>query len=238
VAKKVTRKKAAKKKAAPPGAKKATAKKAVKKTKATGKKVAKKAPAARRAKATKKATKKVAAKKASAVKNSPLASQTKRLKKSPLTKTQLKQFRELLLNKRRDLIGDMNGIEAEAFRSGRGGTGGDLSNMPTHPADIGTDNYEHEFSLGLLESERSLLGEIEQALERVEKCTFGICLGTGQPIGLPRLKARPWAKYSIEYARMLEKGLVRPPDENGLDDVDSDAFDEDKIGDDVLDDEV
>lgn len=237
MAKKVARKKAAKKKAASPAAKKASAKKAVKKTKAS----AKKASPVRKAKKAKtiKTVKKASAKKASAVKSSPPASQAKRLKKTPLTKTQLRQFRDLLLDKRRDLIGDMNGIEAEAFRSGRGGTGGDLSNMPTHPADIGTDNYEHEFSLGLLESERSLLGEIEQALERVEKGTFGICLGTGQPIGLPRLKARPWAKYSIEYARMLEKGLVRPSDENGLDDeLDSDAFDEGEIGDDVLDDEA
>ena len=41
--------------------------------------------------------------------------------------------------------------------------------MPTHPADIGTDNFEQEFTLGLLESERTLLSEINAALERIDK---------------------------------------------------------------------
>ena len=86
--------------------------------------------------------------------------------------------------------------------------------MPTHPADIGTDNYEQEFSLGLLESERALLAEIDEALERIDKGTYGVCLGTGEPIGKPRLHARPWAKYCIEYARLIEKGLARPRNES------------------------
>jgi len=85
--------------------------------------------------------------------------------------------------------------------------------MPTHPADVGSDTFEHEFSLGLLESERALLSEIDQALERIDKGAYGICLGTGKPIDLARLKARPWAKYCIEYARLIEKGLVRPGEE-------------------------
>jgi RNA polymerase-binding transcription factor DksA len=82
--------------------------------------------------------------------------------------------------------------------------------MPTHPADIGTDNFEQEFTLGLLESERQLLKEIDEALERIKNNTFGICLGTGKFIGKARLEARPWAKYCIDYAKQMEKGLVRP----------------------------
>ena len=129
--------------------------------------------------------------------------------KNPLTKAQLNRFRQMLLEKRRSIIGDMNGIEAEALSAGQNGSR-DLSNMPTHPADIGTDNFEHEFTLGLLQSERALIAEIDEALERVNNGTYGICEGTRQPIGLARLTARPWAKYCIEYARKLEKGLVRP----------------------------
>lgn len=132
--------------------------------------------------------------------------------KTPLNKAQLKEFRDILLSKRRALVGDMNGIAAEALHANRQDGTGDLSNMPTHPADIGTDNYEQEFTLGLLESERVLLREINEALERIDNNTFGVCLGTGDPIDTARLKARPWAKYGIEYARMLEKGLVRPPE--------------------------
>jgi DnaK suppressor protein len=129
--------------------------------------------------------------------------------KSPLRAAQLRQFRRLLLEKRRELVGDMTGIEAEALGADRQEVKGDISD---HPADAGTDNFEQEFSLGLLQSERGLLAEIDEALERIENRTFGICLGTGKPISRARLKARPWAKYGIEYARMVEKGLVRPGD--------------------------
>ena len=233
MAKKATRK-AAKKtasKAASKTAKKKTTSKATKKvakkvkkvaskvaskakTKKAASKAASKAAKKTATKATKKTATKAAPKAASKAASKAAKSTKKRLTKSPLTKSQLKSFRQLLLDKRRDLVGDMNGIQAEALRSGEHSIGSDLSNMPTHPADIGTDNYEHEFTLGLLESERTLLKEIDEALERVESGTFGICLGTGEPIALPRLKARPWAKYGIEYARLLEKGLVRPIDAN------------------------
>lgn len=152
--------------------------------------------------------KKVVAAKAPAKKASP----RKVPAKSHLTKAQREKYRLMLLEKRRALIGDMNGIEAEAF----GGNGsGDLSNMPTHPADIGTDNFEHEFSLGLLESERSLLSEISAALARIDEGTYGICVGTGKPISKARLDARPWSQYCIEYARMVEQGLVKPGQEDG-----------------------
>jgi len=130
-------------------------------------------------------------------------------KKSVLTKKELAEFREMLLARRRDLVGDMSGIQAGALRGRQGGSG-ELSNMPTHLADIGSDNYEQEFTMGLLESERVLLQEIDEALQRIEDGTYGICQGTGKPISKARLRARPWAKYCIEYARMLEKGLVRP----------------------------
>ena len=54
--------------------------------------------------------------------------------------------------------------------------------------------------------------EIDEALRRIEDGTFGICVGTGMVIAKARLMARPWSKYGIEYARMVEKGLVRPGD--------------------------
>jgi RNA polymerase-binding protein DksA len=132
--------------------------------------------------------------------------------KCPLSKSEVAEFRKLLLEKRRAILGDMSGIESEALRTNRQEGSGDLSNMPTHPADIGTDNFEQEFTLGLLESERTMLKEINEALERISSGTYGVCLGTGKPIGLARLRARPWAKYCIEYARLMEKGLVRPSD--------------------------
>jgi RNA polymerase-binding transcription factor DksA len=130
--------------------------------------------------------------------------------KTPLSKKELAEFREMLLEKRRLLLGDLTGMEAEAaVEKGKG----NLSTMPTHMADVGTDNFEHEFTLGPLESEQALLREIDEALARVEEGTYGICLGTREPIPKARLRAKPWAKYTVEYTRMLEKGLAQPAGE-------------------------
>lgn len=160
-------------------------------------------------KAAKKAVKKTS-KMASGASPKKASQKAKKKLSSPLSKKQLARFRALLIEKRRSLLGDMNGIEAGAIGRNLQESSGDLSNMPTHPADIGSDNFEHEFTLGLLESERALLQEINEALERIENGAYGVCLGTGEPIGLPRLTARPWCKYCIEYQKMIEKGLVRP----------------------------
>lgn len=113
-------------------------------------------------------------------------------------------FKDLLMAKRRQMLGDVEGLQGE----GRASSAGNLSTMPLHMADVGTDNYEQEFTLGLIESERTVLREIEEALERIENGTYGICLATGQPIGKARLKAKPWAKYSYEYTLALERGQV------------------------------
>jgi len=145
------------------------------------------------------------------------------LKKSPLGKKQLDEFRQMLLEKRRSLLGDMSGMEAQASQQRESGN---LSNMPTHMADIGTDNFEHEFTLVLLESEQAVLLEIDQALRRIEDKTYGICLGTGEGIPIARLRAKPWAKYTVEYARLLEKGLVRAPEDNGEDEPPDDKDEE------------
>lgn len=227
----------AKKAPAKPAVKKATTKKtpasskpkAVKSAKTS--KASKTAKAATPAAATGKSAKKVGQ---AASKDSPPAEV--RLRKSPLDRKELAEFRRMLLEKRRQLLGDMSGMEAEAFRS-KGHEGPDLSTMPVHMADIGTDNYEQEFTLGLLESERRVLRDIDESLDRIEQGTYGICLGTGKAISLPRLRAKPWAKYCIEYARMVEQGLVRrpattyqpPADEEGDEDPDEIEEEEDEV---------
>jgi DnaK suppressor protein len=126
-----------------------------------------------------------------------------------LTEAEVTHYRELLSDKRREIIGDLNHIEDEALKKSRLDASGDLSSMPIHMADIGTDNYEQEFSLGLLDSERKILREIEFAIGRLEDEVFGICEVTGRGISKARLEARPWAKYCIEYAKLVEKGVVR-----------------------------
>jgi DnaK suppressor protein len=72
---------------------------------------------------------------------------------------------------------------------------------------MGTDNYEQEFTLGLMEKDRKLLRDLNDGLAKIQNGTFGICEGTGKPISKARLEAQPWARYSIEYARKLEGRL-------------------------------
>jgi DnaK suppressor protein len=118
----------------------------------------------------------------------------------------LEHFRDLLLDKRRELVGDMSQMEREALRSSGSSN---LSTLPLHMADMGTDNYEQEFTLGLVEKDRNLLREINAALAKIQNGTYGICEGTGKPISKARLEAQPWARYSIEHARQLERGMGR-----------------------------
>ena len=127
--------------------------------------------------------------------------------KCPLTKRELESFRQLLLAKRATLVGDVTNMTDEALRKSRQDSAGDLSNMPIHMADIGSDNFEQEFTLGLIENEHAMLREIDAALQRIEDRTYGICLGTGKPIAKLRLRAKPWAKHCIEHARRLERGF-------------------------------
>ena len=121
-----------------------------------------------------------------------------------LSSKELEHFRDLLLEKRRELVGDMYSMESEALRTS-GNT--NLSSLPLHMADMGTDNYEQEFTLGLVEKDRGLLREINSALAKIQNGTYGICEGTGKPISKPRLEAQPWARHSIEYARQTQRPM-------------------------------
>lgn len=123
-----------------------------------------------------------------------------------LTAKEVEGFKEMLLEKRAQLVGDMTTMRDEALRSKNGG---DLSTMPIHMADLGTDNFEQEFTLGLIEGGQQELREIDAALERIEKGHYGLCQATGKPIGKARLKAQPWARYCYEYMLAQERGQMR-----------------------------
>ena len=126
-----------------------------------------------------------------------------------MKKADLKIFKERLLSLRARLRGDVSHLADTALNKNRMESSGNLSSMPIHMADIGSDNYEQEFTLGLVEKDRQLLREINAALTKIRDGTYGICEGTGKPITRARLEAKPWARYSIEYTRQMESGLIR-----------------------------
>jgi RNA polymerase-binding protein DksA len=123
----------------------------------------------------------------------------------PLVEAKVEYFKRLLLAKRSELLNNVSHMEDEALRKSLQ-TSGDLSSMPIHMADLGSDNFEQDLAVGLMDGERKLLHEIDRALDRVEQGTYGICEGTGKPISTARLEAMPWARYCIEYERIIEKG--------------------------------
>lgn len=144
-------------------------------------------------------------------KKTPKSNNNKKKEQAPkphLSAKEIESFRTLLLQKRREIQQNVHEIEGETLRKSRLDASGDLSSMPIHMADLGTDNFQQEFSLGLMDSERRLIAEIDDALHRIEAGTYGICEGTGKPISKARLEAQPWARYSVEYARMIEEGRV------------------------------
>ena len=127
-----------------------------------------------------------------------------RLSKTKLGARDLAKFRDLLLQKRRQLLGDMEGMEKEALQ----GEGTNLSHLPMHMADQGTDNYEQEFTLSLIHRDRKMVEEIDHALAKIDDGTYGICEGTGQMISKTRLEAQPWVRDSIEHARRAGRNAV------------------------------
>ena len=146
-----------------------------------------------------------------------------RKSETSLMPTEIRKFKAILLAKRNEILGNMTCMEAETLHRQRS----DLSNLPIHMADVGSDNYEIENTLGLMDSERKLISEIDAALERIEDETYGICEGNNEPIPKERLRAIPWARYCVTCASLFEKGIfVR---EDFIDESeDSKRFDEEQ----------
>jgi len=130
-----------------------------------------------------------------------------------LTAAEIKKFRELLIIKRNEILGNVSTIEDETFKKERS----ELSSMPFHMADAGSDNFEQEFALDLMDGEKKLLAEIDDAIGRIDEGTYGTCEGKGEPIPKARLKAIPWARYCVACAELKEKGMLveEEPDELG-----------------------
>jgi RNA polymerase-binding protein DksA len=127
--------------------------------------------------------------------------ESKRLTKSPLSKKELDHYRQLLLMKRAEILGDVESMEGEALLSGDR-----MSHTPSHMAEQGSDVSSQSLSLDIAATQRKLLGEIDAALRRIEDGTYGVCTVMGSAIGKARLDAKPWASLCIEAARRLERG--------------------------------
>ena len=118
----------------------------------------------------------------------------------------MRAYKERLLVLRARLRGDVSQMADAALKNNRAEDNGDLSRMPIHMADLGTDNFEREFTLSLMESEEDTLGRIEASLERIENGTYGDCGECGAKIPKARLNAIPYATLCVKCASQSERG--------------------------------
>src|SRR5262245_51684869 len=122
-----------------------------------------------------------------------------------MNKAETEAYRRQLLDLQSRLDGDISHLADEALRKNQREASGNLSSMPIHMADIGTDNFEQEFTLNLLQNEEVVLKEIAAALERINQGTFGCCEECRAAIPKARLGALPYTRYCVACARKLEQ---------------------------------
>ncbi len=107
-----------------------------------------------------------------------------------------------LMELRDQLTRQMDGLAQESAQ--------EMSGYSLHMADSGTDNFDRDFALSLLSSDQDAVYEIEEALKRIEKNTYGICELTGKPIPKTRLDAIPWTRFTVQAQAQLEReGALR-----------------------------
>jgi DnaK suppressor protein len=122
-----------------------------------------------------------------------------------VSKADTKRLQKMLLEERDRLIASIRNIE-EASRTESGhDNGADLSSF----AETGTDNFNLETALNIASSESERLRDVLDALERIEKGTYGICEGSGKMIPTKRLEAFPSARYCVEYQEQMEKATAQ-----------------------------
>jgi RNA polymerase-binding transcription factor DksA len=112
------------------------------------------------------------------------------------------KFYERLIELRDQLLRQMNGLAKESAQ--------EMAGYSLHMADSGTDNFDRDFALSLLSSDQDAIYEIEEALKRIEKNTYGVCELTGKQIPKSRLEAIPWTRFTVQAQAQLERdGALR-----------------------------
>lgn len=120
----------------------------------------------------------------------------------PRVKPEWAKFYEHLIELRDQLTKQMHGLAKESAQ--------EMAGYSLHMADSGTDNFDRDFALSLLSSDQDAVYEIEEALKRIEKNTYGVCELTNKPIPRTRLEAIPWTRFTVQAQAQLERdGALR-----------------------------
>ena len=129
-------------------------------------------------------------------------------------KGEWQQYYTRLLELREQLKRQVDGLAKESAE--------EIAGYSLHMADSGTDNFDRDFALSLLSSDQDAIYEIEEALKRIERNTYGVCELTGKTIPKARLEAIPWARFTVQAQAQLERdGALRSRRLGQLGSVDS-----------------
>jgi DnaK suppressor protein len=115
-------------------------------------------------------------------------------------KEELERFEQSLLERRRVLMQDVQGMEEEDFHDAS-----ENSRLTTHLADLGSDRAASDVSLGRRESATHEVQQIDEALERVRDGSFGLCENCDLRIARDRIEAIPYARLCLPCKQEEEK---------------------------------
>lgn len=122
-----------------------------------------------------------------------------------LTKKQLDYFKDKLLSERQKVLEEMDELQQSNLKQSISDAAGENSRYSYHLGDVASLSYGREFSMGLAERQQKYLEQIDEALQRIEEGTYGICKVTGELIPVERLEEVPVAKYSVKGKEILER---------------------------------
>ena len=125
--------------------------------------------------------------------------------KKKLNKKELGSFKNLILKIKEKILDEIKSISEDTLKKSQKDASGDISGYTYHMADVATDTYDREFSLGLASNERQSLYELDEAIKKIEEGTFGICEECKSVITKTRLKAVPFARLCVKCQEKKEK---------------------------------
>lgn len=125
--------------------------------------------------------------------------------KKKFNKKELADFKKLILKRKDQILEEIKHLSEDTLKKSLKDASGDISGYTYHMADVATDTYDREFSLGLASNERKLLYELDDALKKIEEDVFGVCEDCKSLITKTRLKAVPYARLCVKCQEKKEK---------------------------------
>jgi len=122
-----------------------------------------------------------------------------------LSETELATYKSLLIALHTRIRGDVSIMAKGALSQSRSEAAGDLSVMPLHMADVGSDNFDREQTLSFIQSDSRTLKDIEAALERIKAGTYGICEHCGCTIPKVRLNVLPFTASCVQCVEIVQQ---------------------------------